>query len=83
MSFPGVTKIDTSSKYASAYCSVPSRTVSMSLTKVWGAAFKPNGMTLKQKCPKGVMNADLSQAPFDIGICQYPLLRSQLDMYLA
>jgi hypothetical protein len=51
--------------------------------KVAGALHKPKGILLKICTPQCVTNAVLSLSRSSIGICQYPLLQSNVENMVA
>ena len=71
---------------SSMWHTTPSRPVSILLMRFWkysGALDTPNGILLKQKRPNGVMNVVSRREAGESGICQNPLLASNLLNTLA
>ena len=51
--------------------------------QLWHAPWRPNGKTLNWCIPKGVLKGVSSLASGAMATCQYPVLRSNMVIYLA
>ncbi len=57
--------------------------MSASAKEVAGAVFMPNSITINSNNPHGVINADLGMVCSSSGICQYPFVKSIVEINFA